>query len=58
MNLSKNMNQDMNGVMKGIPMSEDTGMTFFAQSKPTGEQRQLGIGKRKHLSNLYIVCPM
>ena len=43
---------------EGIPMSRDTGTTFFAQSKPTGGQRQLGIGKRKRLSNLYIVCPM
>ena len=58
MNLSKNMDQDMNGIMKGIPMSGDTGTIFFAQSKPTGGQRLLGIGKRKRLSNLYIVCPM
>ena len=29
MNLSKNMDRDMNGVMKGIPMNGDTGTTFL-----------------------------
>ena len=34
------------------------GMIFFAQSKHIGRLRQLGIGRRKRLSNLYIVSPM
>ena len=29
MNLSKNMDRDMNGIIKGISMSGDTGMIFL-----------------------------
>jgi hypothetical protein len=46
----------MNGVIKGIPMSGDTETIFFAQLKPIGKQRQLGIDERKLLSNLYMLC--
>ena len=59
MNLSKNMNQDMNGIMKEFPnlhQNEKTRKTFFAKSKSIGRQRQSGNGGRKHLNNLYIVC--
>ena len=50
---------DMNGIMKGILdlyQSGKNGMIFFAQSKHIGRLRQLGIGRRKRLSNLYIAC--
>ncbi|CAG8628556.1 16906_t:CDS:2, partial [Funneliformis mosseae] len=57
------MNRDMNGVMKGIPMSENTKMIFFAQSKPTGRQRQLGEEsivdyclKAKKCNNIVKLC--
>ena len=31
---------------------------LFMISKLIGIQRQLGIGERKRLSNLYLTCPM
>jgi hypothetical protein len=35
-----------------------TGMIFFVKSKPIGKQKQLGIGERKYLSDLYIAYPV
>ena len=61
MNLSKNMDRDMNGIMKGfLNLYHDgkTGKIFFVKSKSIGRQRQSGIGGRKHLNDLYIVCPV
>ena len=44
MNLSKNMDLGMSGIMKEILnlyQSEDTGMKFFAQSELIGRQRNV-----------------
>ncbi|PKB91853.1 hypothetical protein RhiirA5_447278 [Rhizophagus irregularis] len=35
-----------------------TGKIYFAKSKSIGRQRQSGIGGRKLLNDLYIVCPV
>ena len=56
MNLSKNMDRNMNGIMKEILDLYQSGkdrMIFFAKSKSIGRQRQLDIGEKKYLRNLY-----
>ena len=58
-NLSKNMERGMNRTMKefsNLHQSGKTGKIFFAKSKSIGRQKQLGIGEKKYLRNLYIVC--
>ncbi|GBB87097.1 hypothetical protein RclHR1_13560002 [Rhizophagus clarus] len=59
MNLSKNMDRDMNRIMKenlNLYQSGKIGKIYFAKSKSIRRQRQSGIGGRKHLNNLYIFC--
>ena len=49
----------MNGTMKEFPNLHQSGKTekiFFVKSKSIGRQRQLDVGEKKYLNNLYIVC--
>ena len=60
MNLSKNMDRDTNGIMKGILnlyQSDKTGKIYFTKSKFIERRRQSGIGEKTYLNNLFIVYP-
>ncbi len=57
MNLPKNMDREKR-IRLFIMMIGMTGMTFFVKLRPIRTQRWSSIGKRKYLSDLYIVYPM